>query len=337
MNRGILAAGVHADMCNDNANGYSWAPRWGEDGLGIKTIVVSGHRCSYERGSYECGTSVTTAWKSALKGTPWEHSLDSYVYSGNAKEVYLSTGLFEWKPMSFIAQPGDVYLNIQNHVAMCQPPGTYNGRYYDDPLSEFCINESGGVYGGQVGDQTGTEAYIHAYYDYPWDGILHYNGKADGASSGSSSSSSGSQKPAAAKNPEKVTWRVRQNGKWQKEGHKGTRGKPITALAVNMHGHGWYQVATAAHGWLDPVRGYNVNDDENGYAGWQDSPVIAVRVYYETPDAAKTGWLCAKYRVSDVNCDWWPWQTDDDEGPTMDGYAGDYRMIDRFELELARC
>lgn len=179
MNRGIVAAAVHADMCDDNANGYSWSPRWGEDGMGVKAIEVGGQKFSYDRGSYECGTSVTTAWRAALAGTQWAHSLDGYVYSGNAKEAYLSTGLFEWKPMSFTAQPGDVYLNIQNHVAMCQPPGTYNGKYFADPLSEFCINEKGGVYGGQVGDQTGAEAYVHGYYDYPWDGILHYNHKAD--------------------------------------------------------------------------------------------------------------------------------------------------------------
>lgn len=71
--------------------------------------------------------------------------------------------------MSFTAQRGDIYLNEANHTAMCQSPNP-------DLLSEFCLNEFGGVYGGQTGDQTGKESRIAAYYNYPWDGILHYEG-----------------------------------------------------------------------------------------------------------------------------------------------------------------
>ena len=36
--------------------------------------------------------------------------------------------------------------------------------------------------GNKVGDQTGLESSVHAYYDYPRDCILHYTGKADTAS-----------------------------------------------------------------------------------------------------------------------------------------------------------
>jgi len=163
---GQIAAIIHKDMCDDDDNGYSWDPRWGEDGKSRKTLTIEGRKFKYDRGSYECGTSVTSAWKAVFRGTKYEHCLDDYVYTGNAKEVYCSTGLFEWKPMSFLADPGDLYLNIQNHVAMCQ-------TQYPDVLSEFCINEHGDVYGGKVGDQTGREAYVHDYYDFPWDGILH--------------------------------------------------------------------------------------------------------------------------------------------------------------------
>ena len=163
---GEAAAFIHADMCNNNDNGYSWDPRWGEDGKGVRTIVFDGRKFSYDQGSYECGTSFTTAWKSVFKGTKYEHSLDNYQYTGNLLDVFLATGLFEKKPMSFLAEPGDAYLNIQNHVAMCQ-------TQYPDVLSEFAINEHGGVYGGAVGDQTGGEAIVHDYYDYPWDCIVH--------------------------------------------------------------------------------------------------------------------------------------------------------------------
>ena len=175
MGLGEVAAAIHRDMCEDNANGYSWSPRWGEDGLGPKTLTIGGRQYTYDRGSYECGTSCTTAWRAALAHTSYARSLDGYVSTHTMREVYTSTGLFEWKPMSFLAEPGDLYLNIQNHVAMCQ-------TQYPDILSEFCINEQGGTYGGQVGDQTGYESYVHDYYDGEWDGILHYNGKADNES-----------------------------------------------------------------------------------------------------------------------------------------------------------
>ena len=42
---------------------------------------------------------------------------------------------------------------------------------------------------GVEGDQTGVEAYIHEYYDYPWDGILHFIGGT--ASGGSTPGGSG--------------------------------------------------------------------------------------------------------------------------------------------------
>lgn len=73
--------------------------------------------------------------------------------------------------MSFLAKPGDLYLNEANHVAMCQ-------TQTPDVLSEFSWGDNG-AYGNRRGDQSGNEASVHGYYDYPWDGILHYNGKAD--------------------------------------------------------------------------------------------------------------------------------------------------------------
>jgi len=169
---GDIAAAIHADMCNDNDNGYSWEPRWGEDGKGAKTITIDGQKFSYDRGSYDCSSSCIAAWKAALAHTKHANALDGATYTGNMRSVFVGSGLFEWKPMSFLAEPGDLYLNEANHVAMCQ-------TQYPDVLSEFSINENGGTYGGKVGDQTGREAYVHDYYDYPWDGILHYNGKAD--------------------------------------------------------------------------------------------------------------------------------------------------------------
>lgn len=173
--RNILAAGVHADMVDDNDNGYSWSPRWGEDGKSVKTITVDGVKVKYDRGSYDCASSVITAWKAALKGTKYEHALDGATWTGDIAQVFVNSGLFVQKPSTFIASPGDLYLRHDadgdGHVAMCQ-------SQEPDLMSEFSINEHGGVYGGQVGDQTGREAAINPWRDdFYW--VIHYNGKAD--------------------------------------------------------------------------------------------------------------------------------------------------------------
>ena len=65
----------------------------------------------------------------------------------------------------YIAQRGDCYVNVVNHTAMCLSAEP-------DMLAEFCINELGGVYGGQTGDQTGGESRRAGYYSYPWDVVL---------------------------------------------------------------------------------------------------------------------------------------------------------------------
>ena len=161
-----VAAGTHNRMVADDRFGYSWEERWGHapeqwevDGVSFEMMV----------GDYDCSSSPITAWRKALKGTPYEHSLDGATYTGNMRAIFTASGLFEWKPVDFPAQPGDLYLNEANHVAM------YQG---DGKLSEFCWGDNG-AYGNRRGDQSGNEARISSMYSYPWDGVLHYNGKAD--------------------------------------------------------------------------------------------------------------------------------------------------------------
>ncbi len=106
-----------------------------------------------------------------------------YNWTGGMREMFLGSGLFSWKPMSFSASRGDVYLDESSHTAMCvRNDGTA------DLLAEFSISETGGV-DGAPGDQTGRESRVHGYYSGHWDGILHYNGKADGSGSLSDPSS----------------------------------------------------------------------------------------------------------------------------------------------------
>ena len=171
-----IAARIHADMVNDNDNGYSWAPRHGEDGKPVKVLTIDGKEYSYDRGSWDCSSSVIKAWQEAIKHTKYKGKLDGATYTGNMRSVFVGSGLFYASREP--AKRGDVYLNDASHTAMCQDGGS-DGVLGYDALSEFCINESGGVYGGKPGDQTGKEAYIHAFYEYPWNTVLHYNGKAD--------------------------------------------------------------------------------------------------------------------------------------------------------------
>lgn len=176
-----VAATLHHHLCTHDWHGYDQHARWG-DGEGVCSVTVDGKTYVVEQGDRDCSSSVIECWRAALRGTPYEGRLNGATYTGNMRSVFVASGLFEWKPMSFIAQRGDIYLNEVNHTAMCQTPNP-------DTLSEFGINEKGTITGGRVGDQTGYESRVRAYYDYPWDGILHYNGKADTATSSTPSGS----------------------------------------------------------------------------------------------------------------------------------------------------
>ncbi|HAM16050.1 MAG TPA: hypothetical protein DCP91_09390 [Eggerthellaceae bacterium] len=168
LKRGQVAADIHKLMVQDERFGYSWEERYGAKS---EKWTVKGLVFSIMVGDYDCSSSTITAWKKALTGTPYEGALDGATYTGNMRSVFVGSGLFSWKPISFIASPGDLYLNEANHVAMCQ-------QQVPDELSEFSWGDRG-AYGNKRGDQSGFESRVNPYYDYPWDGILHYNGKAD--------------------------------------------------------------------------------------------------------------------------------------------------------------
>lgn len=171
-----IAAQIHANMCNDDRFGYDWDERYG--GPQIVTWRIDGRDYTINVGDFDCSSSVITAWQMALEGTDYEGALDGATYTGNMRSVFERSGLFYSSYAN--ASRGDVYLNDVHHTAMCQDGGD-DGVFGYDCLSEFCINEHGDVYGGERGDQTGYEAYIHGFYEYwdGWDATLHYNGKAD--------------------------------------------------------------------------------------------------------------------------------------------------------------
>lgn len=173
MDRANVAATFHARQCDDPRFGYTQGGgRWG--GSEVEWWEAGGVSAPFAVGDRDCSSSVIDCWREALRGTPYEDSLDAATYTGNMRPVFVGSGLFDWHPMGdgYVAQRGDVYLNEASHTAMCQSA-------VPDMLSEFSINENGGIIGGKVGDQTGAESRIAPYYSFPWDGILAYNGKAD--------------------------------------------------------------------------------------------------------------------------------------------------------------
>ena len=171
--RNEVAAYFHAKMCTDPRFGYTQGSgRWGvgpteeweHDGVVGRFLV----------GDRDCSSSVIDCWQEALRGSKYEGALNGATYTGDMRRVFTSSGLFDWKPRGsgYIAQTGDVYLSEAHHTAMCQSA-------VPDVLSEFLVNEFGGITGGQRGDQTGGESVVRGYWDFPWDGTLAYNHKAD--------------------------------------------------------------------------------------------------------------------------------------------------------------
>lgn len=251
-----IAAAIHRRMCEDSRFGYSWGERWGAN---PETWVIDGKSYTIKVGDYDCSSSVLTAWRLALSHTKYAGRLDSATYTGNMVCVFLGSGLFTWEDMDFLAESGDLYLNETDHVAMCQ-------TQEPDVLSEFSINENGEVYGGKRGDQTGWESSVHGYYDFPWDGILHYNGKADGEVREDI-------RYRVSTDPDGKVWLPEMVGKYDTGGSgddfAGEPGEPIRWVAVEGVK---YRACTEDSGWLPTVDAYNVNDLDYGCAG-DGSPI----------------------------------------------------------------
>lgn len=87
-------------------------------------------------------------------------------YTGNMRANFTANG-WEWITDLSQRQYGDILLNEKNHVAV------YAGG---EEVLQASIDENGNTAGGQWGDQTERETALVPYYDYPWDGILRYQG-----------------------------------------------------------------------------------------------------------------------------------------------------------------
>lgn len=171
---GQAAAALMRHLCECPRHGYTQGSgRWGSEAFYCQ-VEEQGRTWFVADGDRDCSSAVIDCWKTVLAATPRKGAIDGATYTGNMRKAFVGSGLFDWHPMGdgYAARAGDVYLNEASHTAMCL-------RAVPDVLGEFSINEFGGITGGAVGDQTGGESRVAAYYPFPWDGILAYNGGAD--------------------------------------------------------------------------------------------------------------------------------------------------------------
>ena len=137
-----------------------------------------------------------------------------------------------------------------------------------------------------------------------------------------------------------VKYRVRGvKGKWYPAvknltDYAGLPGDAITDVAIRVSaGKVKYRVHILGGDWLPYVTGYDINDHQNGYAG-TGKPIDAIEVYYYTPDGVQP-YKKAKYRVSPLGGNYWPWQYDNEKDDSQDGYAGSFgQAIDRFQIVI---
>lgn len=316
-----VAAQIMEHLCNHSTHGYSQPNRFG---YGTDSITVDGVTYTFANGDRDCSSAVISAYTAA--GV----DCGGATYTGDMKNCMCSTGNFEWMPMSYIAQRGDIYLNEygrgmsagNGHTAMCTSA-------YPDMLAEFYSD-----YGyPQSGDQNGLESRIAPYYDNPWDGILRYVGDGGGTPPPSHDTDLRYRVKTAQAGwlPEMVNW---SDTGPVGDDYAGNLGQPITYIAMALQ-NGWYQVRTEASGWLPRVYQYNIYDEEYGCAG-DGSPITGVRccLDHTNPDV---GVKMVRYQVANVGGPWFSEMHDlYDHSGSGDDYAGNGGRIDRFRACYGR-
>ena len=131
---------------NDNSHGYSQRDRWGPD--------------------YDCSSFVIEAYEQA--GVPVKQA--GAMNTGNMWKAFVSCGFADVTTQVGLSsgygiEAGDVLLNYASHT--CIAIG--NGRVAN------CRSSEGN---DQAGDQSGNEIRLQNYWNYPWNAVLRYKGKA---------------------------------------------------------------------------------------------------------------------------------------------------------------
>lgn len=252
-------------------------------------------------GEADCSSLVIHALKEAGFDT------GSTSYTGNMSSNLTARG---WTRIANDGRPrkGDILLNDANHVGVWTGTG----------VAQASQDENNGIRGGKGGDQTGYETFVtNAYYNFPWNCYLRYNGDS---------------KPeldktqicyAVSTDPLGIEWCDNMYGLvdsgWSGDDYAGT-GEPIYWIAIAGVE---YQVETAESGWLDVVSSFNKGDLVHGAAGNENEIIYSLRVFDDS----------IKYRVcvekDDGSQKWLPWMIGlRDTGGSKDDFAGnDYPII----------
>lgn len=135
--------------CDEGNLGYDQIQRWD----------------IWEGGECDCSSLVIHALNEAGFDT-------GYANSTHDLSVNLTARGWVRLPVDIsTARPGDILLSDQNHVA-----AVIYGWGWWATIAEAWLDEKGGIYYGQAGDQTGLETRTRGVYDFPWDCILRYEG-----------------------------------------------------------------------------------------------------------------------------------------------------------------
>ena len=181
ISRANVAAQIMEHLCTCAEHGYSQPGRHGTSGhCNVKTDAGT---IKVTKGDRDCSSAVCEAWELALAGTQYDGLITRYNWTGGMREMFVGSGLFSWQSVSANASRGDIYLDEFTHTAMALGGGK---------IGHFTGSETGGI-DGEPSDQTDSESRIQDYYRGSWDGVLHYNGKAD---TGSASTPTGSGAPS---------------------------------------------------------------------------------------------------------------------------------------------
>lgn len=317
IDRARVAVQIMTHLCECPEHGYSQPGRFGTSGYCDMQTDASVIRV--KRGDRDCSSAACEAWELALAGTEFDGRITRENWTGGMRSMFVGSGLFTWEPTSFFASPGDIYLDEQNHTAMC-----IRNDSSADLLGEFSISETGGI-DGEPGDQTGNESSIHGYYE-AWNGILHYVGGAIGGGSSGDSSPGGSYgsdlpmprfRVAIMRNGRKE-WLPWMRGKVDEGGSSDTfAGVPGCGI-VDVEFEGG---SLGPNGWFTK----NMKGDK----------LIGLTVFYDTPNPSATGYYEALYRCHWMgsNPAWGKYEHDDDDG----GAGNDYDQLDMIELTIAPC
>lgn len=231
-----FAVNLIIQIANDDTHGYDQEHRYGPD--------------------YDCSSLVAFVLNQA--GFP----IPTTAYTGNLYQYLTAAGFTE---CSEPWEAGDVHLKVGSHVCMSVSP---------TQIAEASINELGTTTGGQTGDQTGQEIWVHDYYTYSGGWTYHLRAPAadDGYTIYVISSIAGNLWQESNINP--GLWEGAREGTWTELNHGFGLGQ-WTNTGGNTQGR-LYQL----HAWLSA----------NGYA--DDSPqgqlayILVENVWYPVEEAA---------------------------------------------------